>query len=111
MYRAADCYALSSYREGLPNVVLEAMTMRIPVISTRIAGMPDLVEDNVNGLMVEPGNTDELAHSIKRVLLDPPLAQRLTAAGRDTIETRFDFGKRMQKIAAIYDRLMSSRVS
>ena len=108
VYRAADCYALSSYREGLPNVVLEAMTMRVPVISTRIAGMPDLVEDGVNGLMIEPGSVDELAAAIQKIVNDAPLSQRLAQAGRETIESRFDFSKRMNKIAAIYGRVTQS---
>ncbi|MEL6105520.1 MAG: glycosyltransferase family 4 protein [Planctomycetota bacterium] len=106
VYRAADCYALSSYREGLPNVVLEAMTMRVPVVCTRIAGMPDLVQDGENGLMVEPGNVNELASSIGRVLTDTELSARLAVSGRQTIESRFDFSQRMAKIASIYDRLI-----
>ncbi|MEO1525537.1 MAG: glycosyltransferase family 4 protein [Planctomycetota bacterium] len=111
VYRATDCYALSSYREGLPNVVLEAMTMRIPVVSTRIAGMPDLVEDGVNGVMIDPGSKDQLSAAIERVLTESELARRLVEAGRQTIESRFDFAKRMAKIGAIYDSLIKSTPS
>src|SRR5262249_18684958 len=58
VYEAMDVFVLSSLREGLPNVLLEAMATSVPVAATRIAGIPRLVEDGVNGLLVVPGNAD-----------------------------------------------------
>jgi glycosyltransferase involved in cell wall biosynthesis len=106
VYRAGDLYVLSSYREGLPNVVLEAMTMRMPVVCTKIAGMPDLVRDGENGLMVDAGDAEALRAAIDRLVADDGLSSKFSEAGRATIEQRFSFGARMEKVAAIYDRVL-----
>ena len=81
IYQALDVFALSSLREGLPNVVLEAMALEVPVAATRIAGVPRLIRDGENGLLVEPGSVDELVAALGRLLGDPELRRRL-AHGR-----------------------------
>ncbi len=107
-YQAMDAFALSSLREGLPNVVLEAMALETPVVATRIAGVPRVIDDGVNGLLVSPGSVEELAAALLRLIHDEELRRRLGLAGRQTIETRYSFARRMQKIAAIYDDLLDS---
>jgi glycosyltransferase involved in cell wall biosynthesis len=106
VYEALDVFALSSFREGLPNVLLEAMATAVPVVATRIAGIPRLVEDGVNGLLIEPGNSDALSAAVMRLAGDADLRTRLGPAARRTIEERYDFAQRMQKIANLYDRLL-----
>ena len=106
LYQAMDVYALSSYREGLPNVLLEAMALEVPVVATRVAGVPQLVRHGENGLLVEPGATDELTGALTRVLTDMSLRTRLGQAGRQTIETDYSLAARMQRIRAIYDTLL-----
>jgi glycosyltransferase involved in cell wall biosynthesis len=108
-YAAMDVFALSSLREGLPNVLLEAMSMELPVIATRIAGVPRLVRDEVNGLLVEPGSIDSLAQSLTRIVTDDELRQRLRSSGRHTVETRYSFAKRIEKIRMIYDELLGRK--
>jgi glycosyltransferase involved in cell wall biosynthesis len=105
-YEAMDVFALSSHREGLPNVLLEAMALEVPVVATRVAGVPRLVEHGANGLLVEPGSVDELAGAVDRLLGDAALRERLAAAGRRTVEGRYSFAARMRKIAALYDALL-----
>ncbi len=105
-YQALDVFALSSLREGLPNVVLEAMAWRLPVVATRIAGVPTVVEDNVSGLLVSPGDVASLAGGLRRLATDVPLQQRLGAAARQTIEARYSFARRMEKIRRVYDELL-----
>ncbi len=106
LYQAMDVFVLSSLREGLPNVLLEAMAMGIPVVATRIAGVPRLVEDGVNGLLVAPGNTAELASVLARILGSPDLRHCCADAARKTIEQSYSFERRMQKVRAVYDELL-----
>jgi glycosyltransferase involved in cell wall biosynthesis len=106
LYEALDVFALSSVREGLPNVLLEAMALEVPVVATRIAGVPRLLRDGENGLLVEPGSVPELTRGLERLLRDAPLRERLRAAARQTVATHYCFATRMQKIAAVYDGVL-----
>jgi len=76
-YELADVFVLSSHSEGTPNVVLEAMASGLPLICTRVGGVPELVTDNVHALMVPAKDPDILAGAILRVLQDRALASRL----------------------------------
>ncbi len=105
-YEAMDVFALSSLREGLPNVLLEAMALETPVVATRIAGVPRLVRHEENGLLVEPGFVEELAEALGRVLRDAELRGRLARAGRRTVEADYSFAVRMDKLRVLYDRLL-----
>ncbi len=109
LYEAMDLFALSSLREGLPNVLLEAMALEVPVAATRIAGVPRLIADGVNGLLVNPGSAEELSAALGRLLGDADLRRRLRRAGRETIETRYSFAARMDRMRAIYDTLLGER--
>lgn len=106
LYEAMDVFVLSSLREGLPNVVLEAMAMNVPVIATRIAGLPRLIQHETNGLLVEPADTDGLAAALGPLLADPDRRRMLAAAGRRTMEERYSFALRMAKVRAVYDSLL-----
>jgi glycosyltransferase involved in cell wall biosynthesis len=86
VYQALDVFALSSIRGGLPNVLLEAMALGVPVVATRIAGIPRLVRDGENGLLVEPGDPESLGRAIDRLRKDRGLRDRLRHSGRRTIE-------------------------
>ncbi|MFZ5830722.1 MAG: glycosyltransferase family 4 protein [Planctomycetota bacterium] len=105
-YHAMDIFASSSVREGLPNVLLEAMALEVPVVATRIAGIPRLIEDDSNGLLVEPGDGNALHDALRRLLLDTRLCRALAVAGRRTIEDRYSFDRRMAKVRAIYEDLL-----
>jgi glycosyltransferase involved in cell wall biosynthesis len=107
LYQAMDVFALSSLREGLPNVLLEAMALEVPVVASRIAGVPGLVSDGADGLLVPPGSVEDLARSLGRLLADADLRRRLGRAGRDTIAARYSFAARMRKVQAVYDVLLA----
>lgn len=106
LYEAMDLFVLSSLREGLPNVVLEAMALEVPVVATRIAGIPKLIEDGRNGLLVEPGSIDALAEAIARTMNDPALRLLLQREGRTTVESNHSFAVRMDRFRALYDELL-----
>lgn len=86
-YRNADIFALPSRvsgdgdRDGLPNVLLEAQSQRIPCVSTRVSGIPELIIDGSTGLLVEPSAPAELAQTLSRLIVDPALRRALGDAG------------------------------
>jgi len=106
VFRAMDIFALSSHREGLPNVLLEAMATSLPVVATRIAGIPRLVVDGENGLLVPAGSEAALAHALGLLVADPGLRARLGRQGRLTIERGYSFAARIKKLRAIFDDLL-----
>lgn len=106
LYTAMDVFALSSLREGLPNALLEAMAMEVPVVATRIAGIPQLIRDGENGLLVEPASEESLIAALGRLVADASLRLRLRQAACATIEKNYSFAARMQKIRDLYDELL-----
>jgi len=106
LYHAMDLFVLSSLREGLPNVVLEAMAMRVPVVSTRVAGVPKLIVDGESGLLVPIADVQALADAMRRVVTDEASRHSLADGGRKVIERDFTFTRRMAKVRAIYDKVL-----
>lgn len=108
LYHALDIFVLSSLREGLPNVVLEAMAMEVPVVSTRVAGVPRLITEGETGLLCPIGDIEGLTAPMRRLAGDAALRSRLAGAGRKHIEQSYSFTQRMAKEKAIYDQLLAS---
>ena len=106
-----DLFALSSLREGLPNVLLEAMALGVPCVATRIAGIPRLIENGENGCLVEPGDMAALASAIRELIGDAAERQRLGQAGQATVADRYSFARRMENLAAIYDEMLGVKCS
>jgi glycosyltransferase involved in cell wall biosynthesis len=106
-FEAMDVFALSSLREGLPNVVLEAMALEVPVVSTRVNGVPRLIQDGRNGFLVNAGDADGLTTALAGLLTNAPLRHVFRTAGRRTVETRYSFATRMRRLARLYDELLS----
>ncbi len=109
LYECMDIFALSSLREGLPNVVLEAMALGVPVVSTKVAGVPQLITHEVNGLLAECGSAEALATQLERLIHDAEMRQQLSHNARETIESKYSFRVRMDKIRAIYDGLLGRK--
>jgi glycosyltransferase involved in cell wall biosynthesis len=83
------------------------MALEVPILATRIAGIPRLIRDEENGLLIEPAQTEELTRALTRLQADGTLRARLGQAGRRTIEVGYSFKARMQKIKLLYDELLS----
>lgn len=89
-YEQADVFCLPSFSEGLPVVLLEAMAAGVPVVASRIAGIPELIEDGRSGLLVPPGRADLLADALRSLLVDPGRRAELAAEGRRRVGAEFD---------------------
>jgi glycosyltransferase involved in cell wall biosynthesis len=111
VYEAMDVYALSSLHEGLPNVVLEALAMEVPVVATSVGGLPRLIRHEVSGLLVEAHSVDGLAKALSRLLTDSSLRLRCRRAGRALVESTYGFPARMQRIRGLYEELLGRRPS
>lgn len=100
----ADIFALSSLMEGIPLVLMESMALSVPVVAPRVAGIPELVDDKVNGLLYTPANWTELSEQIIRLAKDERLAGILGANGRKVVENGFNIAK---SIDPLYQKLCS----
>jgi glycosyltransferase involved in cell wall biosynthesis len=112
LYRVSDLVVLPAvWKEPFPRSLLEAMTAGRPVVATRSGGIPELVEHGVSGLLVAPGNAEELAEAILRVLREPELAGRLGAAGRERVARLFSSPSTLGPILGLYQRLQDLDLS
>lgn len=82
----ADAYILPSYNEGLPISVLEAMSYGLPIISTKVGGIPEIIADGVNGYLITPGGKDAIYASIKKLLDNPELAKQMGAKSLEIVK-------------------------
>ncbi|HET7445860.1 MAG TPA: glycosyltransferase [Solirubrobacterales bacterium] len=101
-YAAADVFCLPSFAEGVPVVLMEAMAMAVPVVTSRIMGITELVDDGEQGLLVRPGRADELAAALERLARDPALRERLGRGGRAKVSAEFDVRESGRRLAAIF---------
>lgn len=109
VYEHMDLYVLSSTREGLPNTVLEAMAMEVPIVATDVDGVSEAATHDREALLVPPCDPAALANGIRKLLNDATLRQRLTTAARARIEQEFSFARRMQHVESIYRRLLCAQ--
>ena len=96
------CRVVGSDRDGMPNVLVEAMACGTPVVTTGISGIPELVSDGVNGLLVDPDDPAALASAIARLDSDRRSAERLGSAGRATVRERFDGDRLAGRLAELF---------
>jgi glycosyltransferase involved in cell wall biosynthesis len=109
MLHNVDIFVLPSRTEGCPIVVLEAMAMGIPVIATNVGGTPELIEDNVTGLLVQSNAPDELARSIVELLTDRERAEKMGRAGYERAFSVFHPKKFVESIERMYLELLKQQ--
>jgi glycosyltransferase involved in cell wall biosynthesis len=107
VYRESDAFVLSSFGEGLPVVLMEAMAMEIPCIATWIAGVPELIRDGLDGLLVAPGDAQSLSRAIVRLMSDSALQRRLGRSGRRRILEGYDVAANAGRLGEVFDRRLA----
>ncbi|CAE6931911.1 Glycosyl transferases group 1 [Vibrio sp. B1ASS3] len=104
-FAAADLQVHPSYTEGLGSVILEGMGSGLPVIGTNAGGIPDIIDHNSNGLLVEPGNAQELANAIMKIAQDEKLQQEFIANGQEKLKL-FDINYTANQYVDVYEKVL-----
>jgi colanic acid/amylovoran biosynthesis glycosyltransferase len=113
-YRRADVLAMPSCirnrdADGIPTVLIEALAMEIPVVATRVSGIPELVVDGETGLLVAPDDPAALAGALARLLRDPELARRLARAGRDLVVSHYSGAASARQLCGLFQAAIQAR--
>jgi glycosyltransferase involved in cell wall biosynthesis len=103
---AADLFVLASRWEGCPMVMLEAMAMELPIIATRVGGVPELIEDGQSGLLVPAGDVVALSQAVSHLLSNGPLASHLGCMARRRVGDCFMVEQGSQALAAVYQSVL-----
>ena len=110
VYSTFDIFVLSSRREGLPNSILEAMAMGLPVVTTDVAGAKELVIDGITGFVLPQVDVNGLTNSIMILADNESLRRRMGIAGRKRVESDFSFAGRLRRIEALYEEIIASQL-
>ncbi len=105
-----DVYVQASVAEGLPNSVLEAMAVRLPVVATAVGGTPEVVVDGETGLLVPSGDPVALADAILKLLEDRGMAETFGRRGRARVEAHFGEGRMLREVEALLDKLVALHI-
>jgi colanic acid/amylovoran biosynthesis glycosyltransferase len=112
-YRSAGVFCLpcrvleNGDRDGIPNVLMEAMACGLPVVTTPVSGIPEIIRDGVNGRLVPPDDPAALADALVRIDSDRQLAQSLSVQARATVRERFDGERFAAELAALFREVLS----
>ena len=107
-YAQADAFCLASFAEGVPVVLMEAMAMGIPCVSTTIAGIPELIRNGIDGLLVAPGDHVVLANALAMLIDDNGLRERLAGSGRARVLERYNLAHNLEALAALFSAHVAS---
>jgi glycosyltransferase involved in cell wall biosynthesis len=106
LYQAADIFAFSTFYENLPFAVLEALSSGLPVVTTQVGGIPEMINNGKDGFLVEPANSKELADRILYYLEHPAAASEMALLARKNMENHFDWRLIVKKVLKIYDEAL-----
>jgi glycosyltransferase involved in cell wall biosynthesis len=111
LLNAIDCYVLPSLWEGLPYGLLEAMSMGVPSIASKADGIPEVIDDNVNGILVDPKNHNQIADSIERIKTDNSFYSYISKNARYTIVSKFDLNQMIERTERVYEKVIINKKS
>ena len=105
---ASDIFILPTLTEALPTVLAEAMAAYLPIVACRVGGVPEMVEDGVNGRLVDPANPQQLASVCNDLIQHPETLSKMGYAGRRIVEEKFDVRVQVEKLQNLYRNLIKS---
>jgi glycosyltransferase involved in cell wall biosynthesis len=106
-YRAQSVYVAPTLYENLPIRVLEAMACGVPVVASNVCAVPELIQDGLNGFLINPGSVHELAEKISALLADPRMRRRMGLNARKTVLEKFDWNVNILKISDFYHQILN----
>jgi len=106
-YLNADIYVLPSYNEGFPMSLLEAASYGLPLVSTCVGGIPDIIDDGVNGFLVSPGDLEALVEKLAILIRNPPLRIAMGNAAFNMVLERFHINQVAKKLNVVYAELLN----
>ena len=106
LYSASDIFVLPAIYENFPFAILEAQSTGLPVISTKVGGIPEFLVDNENGFLIDPGDSAQLTQRVLALLQDPKLAKEMGMRGRKLIEEKFDWHLISSQVIDLYHKLL-----
>ena len=106
LYSASDIFVLPAIYENFPFAILEAQATALPVISTKVGGIPEFLVDNENGFVIDPGDSTQLTQKVLTLLQDPKLAEKMGKHGRKLIEEKFDWRLITAQVIDLYQKLL-----
>lgn len=108
-YTEADAFVLASFAEGVPVVLMEAMAMEIPCVTTRITGVPELIRDGIDGLLVPASDTEGLVEAIARLMDEPELRRSLGENGRRRVIERYNLETNTRRLGRIFRQRLAGK--
>ncbi len=109
LLQALDIFVLPSLSEGIPMALLEAMAASRPIVASRVGGIPEIIEDGVDGYLVEPMDVNTLAERCRRLIESPDVARKMGEQGRKRVEREFPATAMADRVVSVYKELLMSR--
>ena len=104
----SDIFVLPTLGDALPTVLIEALAAEKPIVASNVGGVPEIIENNVNGLLVSPADSSSLANACLKLLRNNELAQQIVLAGRKTVQQRFQINVQIEQLSKIYEKVSAS---
>ena len=102
-----DIFVLPTLKDALPTVLIEALAAEKPIIASDVGGVPEIIENGVNGLLVEPGDPSKLAEACLQLLKDNELSTKIVRAGSETLRKHFSIDLQIEQLSRVYEELTS----
>ena len=102
-----DIFVLPTLKDALPTVLIEALAAERPIVASDVGGVPEIIENGVNGLLVAPGDPSKLANACLQLLKDNELISQIVMAGNKTVRQRFNIDSQIEQLSGMYEELTS----